>query len=160
MEKKNGYTNVELNQIIKKLPQILHFQGIYSANTIPDFLISLNHFSIICNLSKQEEKGTHWVTIIYHNGVLLYLDPLSLNLQLSNDISAFIAKLQVKLIFTLDSPIQNPFSTICGLFCVLFILLFDKRGLDLTKFKQFSPNTSKNNYICKQNLALLSIQYQ
>ena len=59
---KNGLSNVYLNNLLT--PYCKYFKGVFSCNTIPNF--SKNQkFSCIINLSKENEEGTHYVSIFY-----------------------------------------------------------------------------------------------
>ena len=48
------------------------FQGTYSIDNIPT--IKNNDFSIIINLSKQNEKGSHFVAIFNKQNKIIYFD--------------------------------------------------------------------------------------
>ena len=70
-------------------PRCKYFKGVYSSNTMPPKLIKLKRFIIICNLSQEGTKGSHWVTIVKQDKNVLYIDSLGLPC-LSKDIQKFL----------------------------------------------------------------------
>jgi hypothetical protein len=145
---------------MREKSKCLDFRGIYSANSIPQKkLLSLPRFSIILNLSKMEEKGTHFICIIkVSNKDCFYLDPLALNFTLNSFIPSFIDRLKCKRLYSLKTPIQSINSTYCGWFGIYFCMLFDSYFdevslLPITKFSAKSPHM--NDEICLQNIRSL-----
>ena len=51
------------------------YEGCFSSDNIPTQLRKKSQFSIICNLSSQEEKGKHFISIIVLSDYVLYIYP-------------------------------------------------------------------------------------
>ena len=71
----SGITNIAIDQILSSCGT---FYGTFSADSIPRELATRTRFSIICNLSKINEVGTHFVTIIVYEKCVLYIDSFGL----------------------------------------------------------------------------------
>lgn len=103
-----------------------HFHGVFASDMIPRGLHSEEEFSIICNLSKSGQKGTHYISIIKYNNIVLYLDPLAMYIDVS-DINKFIDLCACKKVIRLSHPIQDLTSWYCGYFCMFFLLFFNRK---------------------------------
>ena len=57
-----GLTNVYIETFLHKYCK--KFFGCFSSNNLPTNMTDIDSFSIICNLSKRNEEGTHFITII------------------------------------------------------------------------------------------------
>lgn len=127
--------------------------GIFSSNNIPESFKKESRFTIICNLSRANQPGTHFVSIIKREDTILYLDPLATYIDFNGDITQFIEDCEVSSIITLKKPIQHEKSWMCGYFCVFFSLLYSKNvhGLKLEKFVE--RGIRKNDCICIRNIA-------
>lgn len=127
--------------------------GIYSSNNIPPQLKTEEKFTIICNLSRVEQPGTHFVSIIKRGSCILYLDPLASYLDFNGDLSRFIESCECSNIMRLEKPIQHINSWLCGYFCAFFSLLYSKNvnGVRLERFVE--DDIKKNDCICIRNIA-------
>lgn len=142
-----GITNVYIDSILKSCS---YYRGIYSCDTIPKNLCDIDHFGIVCNLSKEEETGTHFISIIVFPKYVFYIDSLS-GTCLNPDINKFLASLQ-KPVFFNSKTIQSPSSLFCGFFAILFILYFEAyRNFKL----QFDSELNNNDKICIKYLCTL-----
>jgi hypothetical protein len=95
------------------------FKGVFSSDEHVSQL--KNNDSVIFNLSKRCESGSHFVSIYRKANKLIYFDPLCLFL-LPNSIARFINKHNLPINYN-STRIQSPFSDFCGYFCIAFILL-------------------------------------
>lgn len=122
-----GVTNHYIESILK--PVCKNFLGVFSANTIPKKLTLLKEFSIVCNLSKVGEKGSHFVTIVVQPNVTLYIDSLGLP-PFVPEICSFLQQLRRQLFYN-PHQIQDSSSKFCGFFCILFVLYFSSTATPL-----------------------------
>jgi hypothetical protein len=125
-----GVSNHLIDHLLRDVFACSSYQGVYSANSIPQeqLLRREEPFAIVVNLSRREERGTHFVTIIkISQRVCVYLDPLALNATLYAHIGTFLRRLNDggSDLLALDRPIQARSSNLCGLYCVQFVLMFD-----------------------------------
>lgn len=116
-----GLDNVYITNTLQNLST--DFQGVYSCNNIPSELLLKQRFIIICNLSRHDEKGSHFITIVSHPESTLYIDSFGLPC-LNTDIASFLAKRGGKLLYN-ERTIQDTRSIFCGFYCIFFCLLFD-----------------------------------
>ena len=92
---KNGLSNVYLNNLLT--PYCKYFKGVFSCNTIPNF--SKNQkFSCIINLSKENEEGTHYVSIFYDTKKIEYFDSFGYS-NYNYDIQKYLDKLSSNIIY-------------------------------------------------------------
>ena len=117
-------TNLYISKYLTDL-NVKHFRGVFSANNINQDLIRENEFIIICNLDKEKEIGSHFITIVYINKTIFFLDSLGLNFTKYNYIFNFLKKLSAKKLYALKKPIQSILSEGCGFYCIYFCLLFN-----------------------------------
>lgn len=141
MEKNNlGLTNLYIERVMKKVSKI--FKGVYSCNTLPN-LKSQKKFSIIVNLSRDDQQGTHWVSIFRNGKILLYYDSLGLPLT-NRDINTFLCTINKEYDYNLFQN-QCYDSYNCGFYCLFFCLMVEK-GMSFDEFKAlFSKNCRKND---------------
>lgn len=153
-----GITNLEIVDFLTSQKNLQYFKGVYSSNNIPvKKLLLLNNFSIICNLSQVNEKGTHFITLIYKKfnnfSYILYLDSLSLN-NVPEEIQNFITQLDVNRKFILSTALQSTLSDTCGIFCIFFVMLFDLPISDI-KLVKYDAVLINNNEKCVRNIKKL-----
>ena len=146
-------TNYFLLDMLSKF-QWDHKFDVVASNELQTKISGNEDFTLICNLSRREEGGSHWISLIRRGDTIYKLDPLLLDFEINPDISSFIASKHVQT-KTLRHPIQHPKSYYCGLFCLYFCLCFNKRVMDIChKFEPFKPMASmKNDCICLDNLS-------
>ena len=148
----NATSNIFLYDCMKRFSWSC-FWGVFSSNDIPTQLHATSEFNIICNLSRKEEQGTHFIALIRKNNVLMYLDPLALYIELNDDISQFISLCNCSEVIKLTTPVQHWKSWYCGYFCLFFVLYYSD-NIVCTKLKQFeNENIRKNDCICLHNLS-------
>lgn len=81
-------------------------------------------FSLISNLSKAGDKGTHWVAIIVTQACTLYMDPFG-NLCTNPNLIHLMMMIK-KPIFTNVHSMQHLRTDYCGLYCAALILHFNQ----------------------------------
>ena len=68
--KEGGISNIYIDDLMKKIS--CSFRGTFSIDKIPTFKDET--FSIIVNLSKENEKGTHFIGIMSSKDTIIYFD--------------------------------------------------------------------------------------
>ena len=140
----NGISNVYIDKLMKKISS-RSFNGTFSIDNIPVFDDDV--FSIIINLSKQNEIGTHFIAVYVLENKILYFDSFG-NQVNDSSLKRYLKKYRKSIIFS-NIQLQNLLSSHCGFFCVAFILCIEN-GMSLDNFlKQFYRNNLHlNDYIC------------
>jgi len=140
-----GISNIYIHSILKKT--VTNFDGVYSCNNIPSKLLKQSTFCVVCNLAKENEPGTHFITLIKQARKLLIYDSLALSLTLY--------PVALKKLFTLykpvimcSTPLQTINSTFCGFYCILFVLRYNYPFIKITPFS--TPKINDN--ICIRNI--------
>lgn len=137
-----GVSNHYIESILQ--PVCKKFCGVFSSNTIPMQLLDQDTFSIVCNFSKVQEPGSHFVSIISLSDRILYIDSLGL-ICVVPEIRAFLTKLKKPLFFN-TKPIQAANSKFCGFYCILFVLFFEESVPLKLKFRK--DNLLANDALC------------
>lgn len=154
---KPGITNWEIIAFLKK-HELHHFKGVFSCNNIPTYLTQYRRFHIICNLSPEGMKGSHFITIMYIDGVLLILDSLGLHVTLHNHIYMFLTQLKITNVLKNKHQIQPYDADTCGLYCIYFCLLYETTNY--AHIIPFTKNVNHNDAICQKNIISLSTSLQ
>ena len=121
-----GLTNIFMLSMLQKC-RLHRFKGVFSCDTIPKDIVKMKHFTLICNIDREDEPGSHYVAIIGQPHRIIYNDPLALNI-LNADISEFLEtatlygkrKLELK-----NRAVQHPLSLFCGFHAMLQVLFYD-----------------------------------
>ena len=139
----NGISNVYIDKLMEKIS--ISFNGTFSIDNIPVFNDDV--FSIIINLSKQNEIGTHFIAVYVLENKIIYFD--SFGNQLNNSSLKRYLKKYKKPIILSKIQIQNLLSSHCGFFCIAFILCIEN-GITLDDFlkKFYRKKLHLNDYIC------------
>ena len=118
-----GLTNTYIHNFLST--QSSHYKGVFSSNNIDKDLKYLKRFSIVCNLSKYGEIGSHFVSIISFPDYVFYIDSLGLPC-IAPSICAFLSSLN-KSVFINTRQFQQETSIYCGFYCIMFVLYYDKK---------------------------------
>ena len=137
--------NLQLKSLLNKY--ITTYKGSYFKDNIPSNLGG--SFAIILNLSLTKQPGTHWVSIVRHSDVLYYFDSLGNDPMFDKYLSTFLSHQNVRFFFNLEQ-LQSSNSTVCGVYCAIFLALVK----DLNSYKDFlslfSNDLNRNDAnICK-----------
>lgn len=116
------------------------FKGVFSCDTIPKKKMK-NNESIIVNLSKYNEKGTHFIVFMIINKKLHIIDSLNL-LKYNKYISRYIKKYN-KHVYP-SFRIQDYNSEFCGFFCMSFIMYCTSYNVS-NYYKKFLKRKLKKN---------------
>ena len=101
------------------------YYGTFPADVIPSQLTKEKRFQIIVNTSRTTdppELGGHFVVIEGGPNNILYIDPFG-NPCTQPDISQFIKDCERSGYYS-KTPIQDPSSVFCPLYCALFVLYY------------------------------------
>lgn len=133
-----------------------NFIGVFSSNNLDlKKCREKENFIAICNLSKKEQRGTHFVCLAASKSEIVYLDSFALPCTTSRSLHSSLTQLnRGRITELLKKPIQSSYSEYCGFFCMLFTALFDfKRFPNIKNMKPFSQTHLHNNdAICVENL--------
>ena len=136
-----GLTNKYIENLVHILDISNSFKGAFSSDNIP--LFSDYNVSLICNLSKSNEKGSHFVAIYIKSDRIFYFDPLGLQCVVK-EICDYLKIYNKRIIHSLRA-IQHPMSFHCGYFCTGFILAMSKK-YSLIQFQNlFTPTKLLEN---------------
>lgn len=133
-----------------------HYGGIYSIDNIPyGSLMKTNRpFIIICNLSRKEETGTHFVTVVKsdNNAPLIFLDTLARIIIHPN-----FLKFNLPIVAPIKTPVQTPTSRACGYYCIFYTLYFNRLLSNRSIPNSLIPfsNPHLNDAICIHNISVL-----
>lgn len=126
------------------------FGGVYSINNLP-LVIPTTKINYIINLDPSYQPGSHWVSVyIDSNRRAIYFD--SFGRPPPPEILSFMQR-SVSFYQISKSKYQGDDSSACGYYCLLFVLMSNKKSF----FKLMkSCNHSRNEYlIYKKLLSLL-----
>lgn len=155
----SGLSNIYLNEMLKNEVHCSKtFIGVFSADNIDvDKLKFLSRFILIVNLSPQEYRGTHFVTIVGSPREIIYCDSYALTCNTSQVLHESLLKIGRNITHMLKYPIQSINSEFCGFFCVFFVCFFDYERFPIIKqLKNFSKhNLNENDAICMSNIKQL-----
>lgn len=147
---KYGLSNVYIANFLAKL-KLKHWKGIFSSDNIPNFKKDEN-YAIVVNLSRSNERGSHFIVLVGCKGQVFLFDSLALPYPSLPQSIQKIMKL-FNGISILARAIQSPHSLYCGFYCIYFILY-----LSLNKDKlrsKFSPKRfSSFDLMSNDNLCL------
>lgn len=135
-------SNLQIERMLKNKCKL--FRGVFSSNNIPLCLKEEKMFSIICNLSKSTEEGSHFITILKVNSTLLYIDPLGSEC-FNSELNEFMMNQNCKLLHSV-TQIQDNASITCGYFCILFCIDFENPHKSRIFYKK--PFLHKNDMLC------------
>lgn len=130
----------EIQICLKKINPAMQF-NVFPANRIP-VRVSLPFF-LVSNLDPDTKPGSHWVAIhIDKNGMGEYFD--SFGRKPTKHLEAFL-NVNTKKWFYNNEVIQNYFSSLCGMYCLIFLYLRNK-GIRMSNFvEMFSKDTVTND---------------
>lgn len=106
-------SNVYIDDFLKEFK---NYKGTFSSNNIP---ILANNESVICNFSKVDEEGTHFILLFNKKNIIYYFDSLKLG-YIPTDIKDYFENYSK--VVDISKRIQNHFSKMCGYYCILAFL--------------------------------------
>jgi len=143
----SGLTNGYLNEIGKKTIGKT-FLGSFPCDLTPKVNRKTN-FSLILNLSKYNEKGTHFVAIFADEKKILYFDPLGNKCE-NKDIIKFITENKKNRKVLKKFPkIQSDDSIFCGFYCLGFLLAMTQNKKNFFKHFPNTPSLKNDSIVIK-----------
>lgn len=149
-----GLSNLLLIDYIS--PRCKSFIGVFSVDKLPTNRLILP-CCLITNLSKSDEKGTHFVAIyISSKNQLFYFDsfgflPPIWNKPLLQFLKPWLEDNQFQTV--LKHPIQKFNSLFCGWYCAAFCLIIGNKLMSINQFiKIFEKNLLQKNDIIVTNV--------
>ena len=143
--KEGGISNIYIDDLMKKIS--CSFKGTFSIDKIPTY--KDEKFSIIVNLSKENEEGTDFIGIMSSKDTIIYFDSYGIE-YIDLTIKKYLKKYRKNILHS-NVQLQHVFSSHCGYFCVSFILCLET-NIPLHQFlKMFHKKYFYlNDYICIQ----------
>ena len=114
-------SNLQIENFLRRYTT--NFQGVFSCDNIPKKVERVTNFSIVLNLSKENELGTHFITVLKFPTEIWYIDSLGLWCE-NHHILKFLNLFKTKIYFN-KRQLQSLTSNKCGFYCILFCLHFD-----------------------------------
>lgn len=138
----SGLTNKQLEKLAKKLLG-KQFLGVYPADSRPRIKNILNN-SLIFNLSKHNEPGTHYVSVLFKQNNIFFFD--SFGKKLTNKIILTFLKSFKLPIFYHNRKIQSVDSNFCSFFSLSFLYALQKKKMQPYQFfSMFDKRPSQIN---------------
>ena len=143
--KQKGLAECDLNQFLKSSP---HFLGCYSDNEISKLVLKPKSFLIV-NLDVSERPGSHWVALgIFKNSIEVF-DSLGFDLlswpTVPHGLLSFLHRISFRKRIKVIPRIQSKRSTLCGIFCVFYIILRSRFSLS-SILAYFTSALASNDY--------------
>lgn len=144
-----GISNIFINDVLFQYTK--YFKGVYSCDDIPSTQL-LDKQSIIVNLSKTTEIGTHFIAFIKLKNTLYIFDSLKLDMY-NEYISEYIKTYRCKKKHSLFR-IQSYDSEFCGFYCMAFVMF-----CTFNYFRQFYTLFVKRKTQLNENRCISIIIY-
>lgn len=130
-------TTIDIKRILKHVP---HFKGVFPMDRLP--LVTSKPSSFIINLDASYKEGSHWVAIKFDTfGTAFYFD--SYGRLPEGNILTFLERFAPRGYNYSKSKYQDDYSTSCGYFCILFILLPTNKFLTMFEKCKTEKNEQK-----------------
>lgn len=138
----SGLTNKYLEEL-SKIYIKKNFLGVYPSDAIPN-INKKKEFSIIFNLSKHFEPGSHFISIVKFPKQIIYFDSFGKNCKVKS-IKTFINKFKLPIKYN-KKQIQHHVSNFCGYFCFYFLYHCFEMRKSLSSFlRKFPSKKLKQN---------------
>lgn len=110
-------SNVYIDNVLRDFN---NFKGTFSSDNIPYLF---KNEAVICNLSRMDEEGSHFVLIFRKKEkIIYYFDPLKLGF-IPEDIQLYLSQYNnIVKVKEISARIQGQFSKLCGFYCILVFL--------------------------------------
>lgn len=136
-----GLTNKYLEELTEKFIG-KHFLGVFPSDAIPK--TKKKNFSIIFNLSRHFEAGSHFIAILRKPDKIIYFDSFGEKCK-TLTICSFMKKFKIPIIHN-KKKIQHDSSSFCGYYCFFFLYCCFYLKMSLHDFsKLFSSSTLQQN---------------
>ena len=138
-----GITNLYIDQLMNKISS--SYRGTFSCNTIPYF--NDQNFFVIVNLSKDDEKRSHLISLYFLKTKIIYFDSYGVKSD-NSYINKYLSKYNKKNVYS-KQTIQDISSYHYGFFCISYIL-FTENNNSLEAFLSLfnTENLISNDEVC------------
>jgi hypothetical protein len=143
-----GLTNKQLEDLGKKLLG-KSFLGVYPSDSIPE-IKNTHCSSIIFNLSKHTEPGSHYVAVLFKKNQIFYFDSYGKPLRNYN-IKKNLIKFKLPMYYH-DRSIQDNDSIFCGFYALAYLKAIQHNNMKPIKFFimfNSPPNKENDNIVTK-----------
>ena len=142
--KQKGLTECDIISFLKSSP---HFLGCYSDDEISKLILKPTCFLIV-NLDTSNRPGSHWVALgIFKNSIEVF-DSLGFDLlswpTVPHGLLSFLHRVSFRKRIKVIPRIQSKRSTLCGIFCVFYIILRSRFSLS-TILAYFTSSLATND---------------
>ena len=142
--KQKGLTDCDIISFLKSSP---HFLGCYSDDEISKLILKPTCFLIV-NLDTSDRPGSHWVALgIFKNSIEVF-DSLGFDLlswpTVPHGLLSFLHRVSFRKRIKVIPRIQSKRSTLCGIFCVFYIILRSRFSLS-TILAYFTSSLATND---------------
>jgi hypothetical protein len=120
----SGLTNIYLQDVIGGTCET--FIGVFSCDELQD-IPPQNQFSLVCNFSPSNMKGTHFIALYVTASSTYYFDSYGLPC-IDPEINKFVVSLNRAKNYSSAASIQDMYSTFCGYYCWGFILSMEQNN--------------------------------
>jgi hypothetical protein len=135
----SGITNRDLEKLCKQFLD-KNFLGVYPSDALPQSNKPIQ--SVIFNLSKHDEEGSHFIAILKTPRKIFYFDSFGKDCSNEN-IKKFILNFNIKIEYN-KFQIQNDTSSLCGYYCFYFLHTCSLKRRSLNYFiKIFTTNKNQ-----------------
>lgn len=95
----------------------LNFRGVYAADRVP---VASGSWCCVANTDPHDRPGEHWVALVFgDHGGCEYFDSYAMPLETYPALHKRLRNVDV--VCRAVQPVQPPFSTACGHFCIYFL---------------------------------------
>ena len=148
-ENQEGLTT---DTLLNLLSGTRHFIGVYAEDELKNLTITNFPSLLICNIDKSSEPGSHWIALGIFRHSLEVFDSTGFKIFLWSRVPChllnFIHKLSLTRQVILSKRIQSNKSTLCGFYCILYILA--RNCITLRQIHSFfSKRLAQNDLVIK-----------
>ena len=129
-QNKKGTTNSTINHLLNCVP---NFIGCYAEDELSSMMFNSFPCFLIVNIDPAHMIGSHWLALGIFPNLIEVFDPLGFDIfswpSLPHGLLSFLHKLSFRKKVKVIPRLQSKKSTLCGLFCVFYIMLRSKISL-------------------------------
>ena len=121
-KRKNGMSNLEIENYLKSIP---NFLGVIFDDSLAHIDPRFNGF-VIVNLDNSHGPGTHWIALGIFNDTIEFFDPLGCDFLNWPNLPIGLLHYLFKASFTKTvvriNRLQSSKSAVCGLYCIFYVI--------------------------------------
>ena len=153
IEKEKNQKGLTTDSISRLLSGTRNFIGVYAEDELKNLVITSFPSFLICNIDLSSQPGSHWIALgIFRNTIEIF-DSSGFKIFLWSRVPChllnFIHKLSLTRQILVSKRLQSKKSTLCGFYCVLYILA--RNCITLHQIHSlFSKRLAQNDLIIKR----------